>query len=127
MHTQNIQGRIISKGRCLALILISIAINGCNRTTPEPLVPPLDAGPAARAPHKTLMLHIEFANVGAAQASPAPLKKAMQGVATVENGPFVLGGQPFVRFAVSIPPDAPADPVLQKVRAISGVKNVAIR
>ena len=73
------------------------------------------------------MLHIEFANVASAKASPDPLKKAMEGVATIENGPFVLGGQPVVRFAVSIPPDASTNPVLQKVRAVAGVKNVAIR
>lgn len=72
------------------------------------------------------MLKIEFASAEAAKVSPEILKDAMQGIATVENGPFLQGGTPFVRFAVSIAPTESPDPVLRKVRTVAGVKDVTI-
>lgn len=108
----------------MSAIVFLLTVAGCSKT-PEPRPAPADAA-APRGPHKTYMLNIEFANVGAAQGSLESLKKAMQGVATVENGPFPVPGTPLVRFAVSTDPNAPSEPVLQKVRTVAGVKNVTV-
>lgn len=97
---------------------------GCGGT-PTPPIPPSDSA-KPRPAHKTFMMHIEFNSVVASEGSQELLKSAIKGLAEVENGPFLVPNQPFVRFAVSVPPNAATDPVLQKIRAVPGVKNVSL-
>lgn len=109
-----------------ALLLFACAAvsAGCGGT-PTPPIPPSDSA-KPRPPHKTFMMHIEFNSVVASEGSPELLKTAIKGLAEVENGPFLVPNQPFVRFAVSVPASAAVDPVLQKIRAVPAVKNVSI-
>ena len=108
----------------VATIFLCFAVEGCSKTPQTSSTPAAET--TARAPHKTLMLNIEFANAGAAKMSPVPLKSAMEGVAAVENGPFPVPGTPLVKLAVSVPPQASADPVLQKIREVAEVKKVTV-
>lgn len=115
---------------CLLLFCLLVPASGCGiggcGGTPTPPPGHFTPAPVARGPHTTYMLNVEFTSVAAAKSAGDSLKQAVQGIATVENGPFPVPNTPLVRFAVSVGQDAPPDPVVAKIRTVAGVKNVVV-
>lgn len=111
--------------RFLLASLLAHVLAGCGQKPAAPVRTGSPAAPA-RTPHQTLLLEIEFDTPAHAAGSRAELVALLPRGVEVENGPFVVSGQPFIRLAVSLAPHAPREPLLQQLRTVRHVQNVKV-
>lgn len=108
---------------CIVALLV-LFTSGCQSQTPP--VPPPAAVPENQPPKKLVKLFIQFDGVPQAAQSRTELGPALEGFAKVENGPFVLESQPYVRIAVSVPPTVADADVVKKIQSLPGVRQVKL-